>query len=219
MFLFRPTGQIRYCLGIAIGPFFLFYKIPTDIFLPAQSSPKRMTLAPKWTWRSRCFFAVSFVFWLLFTLATIFLATAVANHISKNINKDSIMALVVITAMGVGSFVWALGFARLRGVNYHAHSDGSFFIWREQRSGKLRERKIDLTSIESFWSIGSPSTGYSLEIITKAKTHRLGLLLSKNDIYQLLKLIEHSKAEQANAGNQRSAVADPIPAETSDENA
>ena len=94
-----------------------------------------------------------------------------------------------------------LGLARLVGVSYHVHSDGPFLVWKEPQFGKHRDNKIDLSTIESFEAAGSPSIGYSLQVRTSVKTHRLGSLLSMNDIYQLSKLIEQSNAEQTDVGN------------------
>jgi hypothetical protein len=160
-----------------------------------------MTFAPKWNWRSRSFVSVSIIFWLLFTAATVFLAATVIHQIVKGDSSSSMAGLILVTCMAIGSLVWALGLAKLVGVSYHVHADGPFLVWRELQFDKHREKKIDLSTIISFEAAGSPSIGYSLQLRTRVKTHRLGSLLSMKDIRQLSKFIEQSNADQTNAGN------------------
>lgn len=158
-----------------------------------------MTLTPKWNWRSRCLIAVSMVFWIFFASVTAMIARGVVIQFIKQADKNSIAGLLIVGAMIVGASVWGHGMIRLRGVSYYAHIEGSFFIWKELRSGKVREKKIDLTSIESFGPTGSPGIGFSLQITTRTKTHRLGTFLPMDDVEKVSNLIGQSLAAQADA--------------------
>lgn len=180
---------------------------PDHCFAAKDKTRANMTLAPKWNWRSRSLVSVSIVFWLLFTAATVFLAATVVHQVVKGDSGSSMSGLILVTCMAFGSLVWALGLSRLVGVSYHVHSEGPFLVWRELQFGKHRDKKIDLSTIVSFEAAGSPSIGYSLQLRTRAKTHRLGSLLSMKDIHQLSKFIEQSNANQTNAGNRCSAGA------------
>jgi hypothetical protein len=154
-----------------------------------------MILAPTWNWRSKCLIAVSAFFWLCFSSATVILSKVVMYQNLREFGVNSLSGLILILLMVIASVVWARGFIRLFNVHYHAYSDGSFLVWREQRHEKFRETKIDLTSIESVMPVGLKKMGYILQIETKTNRYRLGTFLTLNDIDQLSKLIEESRPD------------------------
>lgn len=155
-----------------------------------------MIFKPAWNWRALALIGISCLFWLLFTSITVFFSEVVMNHIISERTLKSTSGILLVSCLSLASFFWARELLKLRNIHYHVRFTDSALVWTERGLWKNRETKIDLASIEFFDHYGSPSMGYSLVITTKIKTHRLGLLLSRNDIYQLSKLIETARTKQ-----------------------
>jgi len=154
-----------------------------------------LTLSPTLTWRSKCLFLLSILFWLLFASFTAFLAQKVLIRFIQHADKNSAPGLVIAALIAIGAAFWLFGMIRTPGRTFQAHTDATFLIWREHQSGKLRqEKKIELSSIQSYGPIGSPGIGYYLQVSTRNKDHRLGSLLSISDIEQVSQLIGQSIA-------------------------
>ena len=153
-----------------------------------------LTLAPRWNWRSRVLFLLSILFWLLLATVAAIVTRAVVTRFLHQPESTSIGGVVVASLMIIGASVWLFGIIRTPRRTFHAHTEASYLIWREQQSGKTRGKKIQLSSIESFGPVGSANIGYYLLVSTRTKAHRLGYLLSIDDIGQLSQLIHQAIA-------------------------
>ena len=150
---------------------------------------------------------VSAFFWLLFLSATLFVGRVAVTQALQNLNRDAILNLVLVACMSAGVSVWALGLIKLFGTRYKIFTDAEFLVWREQNFFRIRDQRFMLKSITGSFDTGTPNVGYSLLLEVNGNIHRLGSLLSKNDIYQLTRFIEQTKANLSDVGKQSSASA------------
>ena len=166
-----------------------------------------IAVTPKWTWRSVSVIVVSIFFWLLFLSATIFLGKIVVIKVSKGGDGDILPNLILVACMVFGLIFWTSGLIKWFGTRYKIFTDAEFLVWREQSFFRIRDQRFMLKSITGIFDSGTPNIGYSLLLEVNGKIHRLGSLLSKNDIYQLSRFIEQTKTKASDAGKQSSASA------------
>jgi len=155
-----------------------------------------MNFAPRWNWRSRILITFSFLFWLLFVGMIVFFGRAGLARDLSHPDRDSIGLLFIITAMTVGALFWLYGLASLFRVRYSVGNEGDSIVWKAFHPWGSREHRMPVAAISGFGSSGDPRTGLSLEITVGRRTRRLGSLLSKGDIHQLMLFIEGAKARQ-----------------------
>jgi len=148
-----------------------------------------MTLKPIWNWRSKTLTFFSFIFFVIFFLATCFLGLQAIRQLLNVIDTNSIAFMVIITAMIIALIVWFRGFLKLHNTEYTLHFKDGLMVWIERSSAGVKKHTISLTQISHIGFRGDNKVGFSLLIQCADREYRLGCLFTEDILNQVTELI------------------------------